>query len=224
MDKVLDRVQGLEPYKFHAIANETGAVILDTRDAQDFAQGFIPNSINISIDGNFAIWVGTLVRDVKQEILVVANVGREEEVVTRLARVGFDYTLGFLDGGFESWKNEGREVDKIPILKPEELANMRDKGKKINILDVRKKSEYISEHIIGAKNVPLDYINETMSRIQRTTTYYVHCEGGYRSMVFNSILRARGFKNMVDVQGGFIAMKKSGQFQISDYECPTTLL
>lgn len=224
MDKVLDRVKGLGPSKFHAIANETGAVILDTRDAQDFAQGFIPNSINISIDGNFAIWVGTLVRDVKQEILVVANVGREEEVVTRLARVGFDYTLGFLDGGFESWKNEGREVDKIPILKPEELSIMRDKGKKVNILDVRKKSEYISEHIIGAKNVPLDYINETMSRIQRTTTYYVHCEGGYRSMIFNSILRARGFKNMVDVQGGFIAMKKSGQFQISDYECPTTLL
>jgi hydroxyacylglutathione hydrolase len=224
IDKVLERGQhALSPEAFETAANETSALILDTRDPQTFANGFVPNSINIGIDGSFAPWVGAMIPDIKQEILLVTDEGREEEVITRLARVGYDYTIGYLKGGFNAWKNAGKEVDQIKSISAEELSDIMSK-EKVNVLDVRKKSEYLSEHVLDAENAPLDFVNDSMTQIDKNKTYYVHCAGGYRSMIFSSILRARGFDNLVDVKGGFKAIKESGKFSISDYVCPSTLL
>jgi rhodanese-related sulfurtransferase len=224
IDKVLERGQhALSPEAFETAANETGALVLDTRDPQTFAKGFVPNSINIGIDGSFAPWVGAMIPDIRQELLIVADKGREEEVVTRLARVGYDHTIGYLAGGFEAWAEAGKEVDQIESISAEELAKRMAK-EDVNILDVRKNSEYLSEHLVNAENTPLDFINDQMAKIDKDKTYYVHCAGGYRSMVFNSILRARGFDKLIDVKGGFKALKEAGKFEITDYVCPTTLL
>ncbi|MFC4872511.1 MBL fold metallo-hydrolase [Negadavirga shengliensis] len=225
IDAVLDRgCRALSPAAFESVANETGAVILDTRAPEIFAKGFIPNSINIGIDGSFAVWVGTLLPDVKQEILVVADKGREEEVVTRLARVGYDHALGYLEGGLDSWRSEGKEVDEIKTVTAEELDAIKAKQGDVSLLDIRKLSEYKNEHVVGAENIPLDYINENMAQIDKNKTYYVHCAGGYRSMIFNSIMKARGYNNLIDVKGGLSAIKASAKFDLSDYVCPTTLL
>lgn len=202
IDTVLERGQhALSPEGFEVAANETGALILDTRAPQVFAKGFIPNSINIGIDGNFAPWVGALIPDIKQTILLIADEGREEEIVTRLARVGYDNAIGFIKGGFEAWKAAGKEVDTIKSVSVDEFAAAT--ANDINILDVRKKSEYDSEHIINAENVPLDFVNDNMAQVDKDKTYYVHCAGGYRSMIFTSILKARGYNNLIDVDGGF---------------------
>lgn len=209
---------------FEAAANETGALILDTRDPQIFAKGFIPNAINIGIDGNFAPWVGALIPDINQEILIIAEEGREEEVVTRLARVGYDHAIGFLQGGFEAWKEAGKETDAVTSISATELDAIKQDHPNLNILDVRKKSEYDSEHIKGAVNASLDYVNDSMQLVDKNKTWYVHCAGGYRSMIFISILKARGFDNLIDVKGGFKAIKDSGKFEITDYVCPTTML
>jgi rhodanese-related sulfurtransferase len=188
-----------------------------------FAKGFIPNSINIGINGNFATWVGTLIPSVKQEILIVAEEGKEEEVVTRLARVGYDNCLGYLKGGYTAWQEAGKEGDEILSVSALELSEiMQDET--VNILDVRKASEHYSEHLLNAINAPLDSVNESMALIDKRKTYYVHCAGGYRSMVFISILRARGYRNLIDVKGGFTEIKKSGKFNVSAYLCPSTLL
>jgi rhodanese-related sulfurtransferase len=223
IDEVLSRgTRPLSPEAFEAAANETGALVLDTREQQTFAKGFIPGAINIGIDGNFAPWIGALIPDIKQEILIVAEPGREEEVVTRLSRVGYDHAIGFLKGDFETWVAAGKEVDKITSITVEELS-----GRNVApsaIVDVRKNSEYISEHIVGALNAPLDLVNDSMSQLDKEQTYYVHCAAGYRSMIFVSILRARGYTNLIDVKGGFKAIKESGQFELTDYVCPTTLL
>jgi rhodanese-related sulfurtransferase len=166
-----------------------------------------------------------MIPDLKQEILVVAEEGREEEVVTRLARVGYDYCLGYLKGGFASWKNSpDHEVDSITSITVDELAKIKAGDPEIHILDVRKNSEFLSEHVLDAENAPLDYINDSMLKVDKNKTYYVHCAGGYRSMIFNSALRARGFDNLIDVAGGFAAIKASEKFKVSDYVCPTTLL
>jgi len=224
IDTVLERgQQALSPEAFEAAANETGAVVLDTRDPQTFAKGFVPNSINIGIDGQFAPWVGAMIPDVKQEILLVCEKGREEEVVTRLARVGYDFTIGYLEGGFDAWKNAGKETDHIESIDATELSKRMQAGP-IQIIDVRKKSEYGSEHLIEAENAPLDFINESMAQLDKNKTYYAHCAGGYRSMIFNSTLRARGYNKLIDVKGGFKALKESGAFSITDYVCPSTLL
>lgn len=216
--------QALSPEAFEAAANETNALILDTRKAQDFAKAFVPNSINIGIDGSFAPWVGAMIPDIKQEILIVAELGREEEIVTRLARVGYDHAIGYLKGGIEAWKNAGKETDSIRTVSAEEFAAAEVADPTINILDVRKNSEYLSEHIVNAENAPLDYINESMMTVDKNKTYYVHCAGGYRSMIFASILKARGYDNLIDVDGGFKSIKDSGKFKITDYVCPSTLL
>jgi glyoxylase-like metal-dependent hydrolase (beta-lactamase superfamily II)/rhodanese-related sulfurtransferase len=215
--------QGLSPDAFEAAANETSALILDTRDAQIFASGYIPNSINIGINGNFAPWAGTLIPDIDQQILIVAERGREEEVITRLARVGYDHVIGYLEGGFPSWKDAGKEVEVIQSVTVSELASALKRGSS-QLLDVRKKSEFESEHVLEAENIPLDFINEKMPVLERTKTYFVHCAGGYRSMIFVSILKARGYEQLIDVKGGFQAMKESGLFQITDYVSPATML
>ena len=224
IDTVLERGnQALSPEAFEAAANETGALVLDTRAPQSFAAGFVPNSINIGIDGQFAPWVGAMIPDIKQEILVVCEPGREEEIITRLARVGYDHTIGYLQGGFEAWKQAGKEVDQIESIDAAELSK-RMQANNIEIIDVRKKSEYLSEHMVEAENAPLDFINDSMAQLDKNKTYYVHCAGGYRSMIFNSILRARGYNKLIDVKGGFKAIKDSGTFSLTDYVCPSTLL
>ena len=225
IDKVLERGQhALSPAAFEAAANETNALILDTRDAQSFAKGFVPNSINIGIDGSFAPWVGSMIPDIKQEILLVTEPGRETEVITRLARVGYDFTIGYLEGGIESWKKAGKETDTIQSISADTLAAKQQENPSIAIVDVRKASEYGSEHILNAQNAPLDFINESMATIDKDKTYFVHCAGGYRSMIFISILKARGFEHLIDVKGGFKEIKESGKFKLTDYVCPTTLL
>jgi hydroxyacylglutathione hydrolase len=216
--------KALSPEAFEAAANETGALLLDTRDAQVFAKGFVPNSINIGIDGSFAPWVGALIPDVKQELLIVTEPGREEEVVTRLARVGYDFTLGYLEGGFDAWKAAGKEVDTITSISAEELAELRKKDAAAKIVDVRKSSEFASEHIKEATNAPLDFINDAMSQLDKDEPVYIHCAGGYRSMIFVSILKARGYDNLIDVKGGFKSIKETNKFELTDYVCPSTLL
>lgn len=225
IDSVLAKgTQALSPAAFEAAANETGALILDTRDAQDFAKGFIPNSINIGLGGSFAPWVGALIPDINQQILIVDEEGREQEVVTRLARVGYDHAIGYLKGGVAAWKKAGHELDIIESISAEETATRLAAEPEAILLDVRKKSENYSEHVPGAQNLPLDVINEEMAAIDPEKTYYIHCAGGYRSMVFASILKARGFTKLIDVQGGFKAIKESGKFELSPYLCPSTML
>jgi rhodanese-related sulfurtransferase len=163
IEEVLKRgTQALSPDAFETAANETGALILDTRDAEVFAKGFVPNSINIGIDGSFAPWVGSMIPDVKQEILLITDEGREEEVVTRLARVGYDHSLGYLKGGFDAWKEAGKEIDQIKRVSAEDLADILTKDNNVNILDVRKESEYQSEHLFNVDNAPLDFINDSI--------------------------------------------------------------
>ena len=223
-DEVMTKSKkALSPREFELVANETGAILLDTRAAQVFAQGFIPNALNVGIDGSFASWVGTLVKDVKQPLLIIAESGREEEVITRLSRVGFDNALGYLEGGIVAWRKAGKEIDTIESISMEELA-AKNKSEDLHWLDVRRASEFESEHVVGAVNVPLDYINDNMSSVNRDKTIYVSCRSGYRSMVFISILRARGFHNLIDVKGGFQAIKENGNFALTDYVCPTTML
>jgi glyoxylase-like metal-dependent hydrolase (beta-lactamase superfamily II)/rhodanese-related sulfurtransferase len=219
LDKVMER--GLRPLSvdaFEVAANETDALILDTRHQDTFIHGFIPQSIFIGIKGSFAMWVGALIPDIKQEILVVADPGMEEEVVTRLSRVGYDNCIGFLDGGFDAWKNSGKEVDALSQVTAEELKGIEG----ATMVDVRKSGEYLSEHLIDAIHVELDYINDQMASVPQEGTFYVHCAGGYRSVIASSILKARGYHNMVDVAGGFKAIKEAG-LKVSDYVCPTTL-
>lgn len=225
IDKVLERgLHALSPEAFEAAANETDALLLDVRNAQIFAAGFIPNSINIGLEGSFAPWVGTLIPDTRQQILLITEVGAEEEAVTRLSRVGYDFVIGYLKGGIQAWKNAGKELDTITSISANELAKLQDGNPSLQILDVRKKSEYDSEHIIRAENVPLDHINDSLAMIDKEKPYYVHCAGGYRSMIFASILKARGYNNLVDIKGGFKALKDTGKFKVTEYICPTTML
>ncbi|MBK5277965.1 MAG: MBL fold metallo-hydrolase [Bacteroidia bacterium] len=224
IDTVLQRgTQALSVDAFEVAANETGALILDTRHEQQFAKGFIPNSINIGIDGSFAPWVGSLIPDIQQQILLVTEPGREMEVVTRLARVGYDHAIGYLQGSFDSWKKAGKEVDVITSLSVNQFAKILEENPHANVLDVRKKSEYEAEHVDIAVNLPLDFINESMASIDKNKTYFVHCGGGYRSMTFTSILRARGYENLIDVGGGFTAIKAKTTIKTTDYVCPTQL-
>ncbi len=208
ISEVIERgMQTLNPTAFEAAANETGAVILDTRNPEDFATGFIPNSINIGLNGSFAPWVGALIPDVKQQILLVTEKGTEEEAVTRLARVGFDYVIGILDGGFESWKNSGNEIDQIERYTAETLQEHFNDNANI-IIDVRKPSEYADGHLEYVNNVPLDDINNQLAQFPKDKNIVLHCAGGYRSMIAASILKARGWSKVIDVIGGYSEIKK----------------
>jgi glyoxylase-like metal-dependent hydrolase (beta-lactamase superfamily II)/rhodanese-related sulfurtransferase len=221
LDNVIEQgTRALSPAEFEVIANETEAVIIDTRSKDDFRNGFVPNSIFIGIDGSFATWVGTLIPDVKQEILIVADEDRLEEVITRLARVGYDNAQGYLKGGLKAWKKAGKEIDTILTVSVNELAEIKDP----TIVDIRKASEFSSEHIKDAINAPLDYINDSMKKIFAEKRQYIHCNTGYRSLTFISILQSRGYRNLVDVRGGFEEIKESGKYDLTDYVCPSTLL
>lgn len=212
----------LTPEEFEAIANNKDALVLDVRNEKEFVKGYIPNSIFIGINGAFAPWVGALITDLKQPILLVAPKGKEKETVTRLSRVGYDNTLGYLNGGIEAWKAAGKDIETIKSLSVEEFSNHL-KNENINILDVRKDSEYKSEHLNGdhVQHFALDYINDNMNAINNNKTYYLYCAGGYRSVIAASILKARGFDNLVDIAGGFAAIKKAN-LPITDFVCPTT--
>lgn len=223
-DVIRRGTQALSPDAFEVAATETGALILDTRTPEEFSKAFIPNSINIGIDGSFAPWVGTLIPDIKQPILIVAEKDKEEEAITRLARVGYDHAIGYLKGGFKSWIEAAKETDSIMSITPQEMAKAILQEPNALTLDVRKKSEFDSEHMRDAENAPLDYINDSMKLVSKDKTYFVHCAGGYRSMIFISILKARGYDNLINVKGGFKAIKESGMFDITDYVCPTTQL
>ncbi len=223
-DDVLSRgAQALSPAAFEAAANETDALILDVRAPQEFHEGFIPNAINIGLDGSFASWVGTLITDLKHPILLVADKSNVEEAITRLSRVGYDNCIGFLDANIADWKAAGFETDSIESISVEKLNELINTNKELNILDVRKISEYYSQHIEGVQNFPLDTINQNMSELSRDIKYYVHCAGGYRSMIASSILQSRGY-NVVDVKGGFAAILASELFKTTEYVCPTTML
>lgn len=211
----------LTPSAFEELANQSGALILDVRHQDDFAKSHIPQSIFIGIDGGFAPWVGAMIGDVKQPILLVTPEGREEETVTRLARVGFDNTLGYLKGGIALWEKEGKTTESVAGIEASSLKNLEGK-EPLNVFDVRKPGEYLSEHLLDAKSTPLDFINEHMNEFPSKTPFYIHCAGGYRSMITASILKSRGIHNLIDVKGGFSAIKESGM-KVSDYVCPSTL-
>ncbi|MBB6610525.1 MBL fold metallo-hydrolase [Pontibacter sp. Tf4] len=223
IESVLEQgLQALSPEAFEAAANETGALVLDTRSPETFATGFIPNAINIGIDGGFAPWVGTLIPDIKQQILLVTDEGREEEVVTRLARVGYDYTIGYLKGGIDAWKQAGKDVDAINSISAETFAQRFEQDNTIKVVDVRKPGEFQAEHVETAQSAPLDYLNEHLAELPKEETMYLHCAGGYRSMIAASILKARGFENVVNVAGGFKAIAETSVPKTA-FVCPSTL-
>lgn len=222
LDAVLNRASTpLSPDAFEAAANETRALMLDTRDASLFARGFVPNSINIGLDGNFAMWVGEMVPDIRQAILLITDKGREEEAMTRLSRVGYDGTIGYLDGGFEAWKAAGKEVDEVHRISASQFESLVEKD--ALIFDVRKKSEFDSQHVEGAQNVPLNEMTTHLAMFPKNKPFVLHCAGGYRSMLAASILKSRGWDNFTDVEGGFVEIVKTS-VKTTDYVCPTTLL
>ena len=209
LDKVMER--GLRPLSvdaFEVAANETDALILDTRHQNTFIHGFIPQSIFIGIQGSFAMWVGALIPDIKQEILVVADPGMEEEVVTRLSRVGYDNCIGFLDGGFDAWKASGKDIDTLTSVSADVLEQKIIE--EALVFDVRKPGEYAAEHIENVSSTPLDFLNDHISEFPTNKDFYVHCAGGYRSVIASSILKARGFNKVIDVAGGYAAIRETG--------------
>ncbi len=213
------RQKGLRPLSvraFKAAWEGEAAMVLDTRLQDDFAKGFIPGSVFVGIDDAFAPWVGALVEDLTVPILFVCDPGREKEVVDRLARVGYDNPIGYLDGGFAAWVEAGEEVDAIKEVYAKEFEGIYN-SEPVNILDVRRSSEYNAQHIVGAQNFPLDNINKNMSEVDRHTTYYLHCVGGYRSMIAASILRSRGFQHLVNIRSGFRALQQETVLPMSEF-------
>ncbi|MEQ9426622.1 MAG: MBL fold metallo-hydrolase [Cyclobacteriaceae bacterium] len=218
LDVVMERGKvPLDVETFEAIANHEGALVLDTRNREQFVAGFIPNSIFIGLDGSFAPWVGTLIKDIQQPILFIAEEGKEEEVVTRLARVGYDNILGYLKDGIRAWKKAGKELETIASVSPEQLVQKMD-SESVNLVDVRKPSEFAAGHVDGAMNVVLDFINDEMHKLDPNTGYYLHCAGGYRSVIMSSILKSRGFNDIINVEGGYDEMVKTDLKIVSSVE------
>lgn len=212
----------LSPAAFETLVEATGALILDTRPAAEFHKGFIPQSVNIGIRGDFAPWVGALVGDVKQEIVLITEPGMEEEVVTRLSRVGFDKVLGYLEGGFDAWLGAEKEIDQVNRISADTFANEFKLGESM-VIDVRKESEYEAEHVEDAYSKPLAYINEWTKDIDPEQHFFMHCAGGYRSMIAASILQARGYRNFTEVDGGFGAISKT-QVPKTDFVCQSKVM
>jgi hydroxyacylglutathione hydrolase len=222
IDTILERGnKGLTPTEFELLANETGALVLDTRSPDNFSQGFVPNSINIGLDGSFAMWVGEMIPDIKQEILIVTEVGREEEAIIRLSRVGYDNTIGYLAGGIEAWKNENKEIDAVERLTAHEFEIVY--ANEPVVFDVRKKSEFESEHVVNVTNIPLNELNLHLNEFPTDKPFILHCAGGYRSMIAASILKSRGIHNFKDVIGGMSDILKTN-IPTTEYVCPSTLL
>ncbi len=222
IDDIIDRgAKPLSPEEFEATANEFGAIVLDVRHQSDYVKGHIPRSIFIGIDGGFAPWVGALIQDVKQPILLITPEGRVEETITRLSRVGFDNTLGYLEGGFDAWKKASKEYDTITSIPAKETKESIETNE-IPVFDVRKESEFTAEHVADAYNTPLDFINDYLIQFPGDKTFYIHCAGGYRSVIAASILKSRGIHNFIDIAGGFGAIKEA-DIITTDFICPSTI-
>jgi len=221
-DEVMSRgTQAYDVDSFEEKMNE-GILVVDTRHQNDFIKGFIPGTMFIGIDGSFATWVGTLITDLKQPILFIAEEGREEEVVMRFSRVGYDNIIGYLKGGFDAWKNANKEIDTLDQVSAEEFSEIYIKDD-IQLLDVRKASEYDSEHILNAKNLPLDFIFSNFVVVDNHKKYFVHCAGGYRSVIASSILKNKGINQLVDIAGGFKSLSET-EIPKTEYQCPSTML
>ena len=214
-------MRALSAIEFEAAADTVDAIMLDTRDASEFAKGFIPRSINIGINGDFAPWVGALIKDVKQPILLITELGQEEETVTRLSRVGFDNVIGHLKGSFASWKDANKEIDTVNRITATQFAKEVD-VKADTVVDVRRESEYRAEHVEESFNKPLDQINGWFAEMNNDKPFYIHCAGGYRSMIASSILKARGVHNFKEIEGGFKSIAESGVSK-TDYVCQSKL-
>ena len=219
-DVIKSGARALSVADFEKVANETDAIILDVRHQFDFVKGFIPNSIFIGLAGTFAPWVGALIKDVTQPILLVTPKGEEETAITRLSRVGFDNVLGYLDGSFETWKTSGKEIDTLQSVPAKTLEEVVENNGLI--FDVRKPGEYENEHIENVPNTPLDYLNEYIEEFPTKESFYIHCAGGYRSVIAASILKARGFHNVIDVAGGYKAIKETNVSRTA-MVCPSTI-
>ena len=220
VESVLSRgLNPLDPESFEILANEAGALILDVRHQDEFIKGHVPQSIFIGLDGGFAPWVGALIGDVNQPLMIITPEGREEETITRLSRVGFDQTLGYLKGGIEAWKSSGKEYDMISGVNAKDLEKLV-KQEKVPVFDVRKENEYLSGHISSAQNTPLDFLNDYLDRFPKNNPFFIHCAGGYRSVIAASILKKRGIHNLIDVQGGFKKIKET-EIELSDYNFPS---
>lgn len=224
LDTIMERGnKPLNPEAFEIVANETEALMLDTRDPGAFAKGFIPNSINIGIDGQFANWVGEMIPDIKQAILLIAPDGRIEEAIIKLSRVGYDNVIGYLDGGLNSWVQAGKQVDTIQRISADQAAKMKKEDNGVDIIDIRKRSEFASQHIDRAVNIPLNQLNDHPASLPRDKPFLLHCAGGYRSMIAAIILKQRGWEEFMEVEGGFNALKEKG-LVLTDYVCPSTML
>ncbi len=223
VDKVIAQgLTALNSKEFETAAEATGALILDTRDNGDFAKGFIPQSINIGLNGDFAPWVGDLVGDVKLPILLVTYSGAEEETITRLTRIGFDNVIGYIDGGFDAWKAHGNEVDTVHRIAANEFKSRLKIGESV-VYDVRKSSEYEAEHVEEAYSRPLASINEWVKDINPKEHFFLHCAGGYRSMIAASILQSRGYRNFTEIEGGFKAIDEAGVAK-TDFVCQSKVM
>lgn len=220
LDSVMKKADtGLSPKEFEAIANQTEAIILDVRNETAFVAAHIPRSIFIGLKGQFAPWVGALIRDTKQPIVLVTPEGMEVETITRLSRVGFDNTLGYLKGGLAAWKAVGFETDHIESITPEVFAS---KYTNATVVDARRPAEYQAEHVENAINIPLDYINDHLAEVPKESPFFLHCAGGYRSVIMSSILKARGYHNMINVEKG-IAGIRTTTVPLTAFVCPSTL-
>lgn len=223
VEKVIAKGQhALPPREFEVAANETEAVMLDVRHQNDFVLGHVPRSIFIGLNGGFAPWVGALIKDTNQPLLLIVDEDRIEEAIIRLSRVGFDNVLGYLKGGIEAWKTAGMEIDTVTSIPASALEETLAVDAEAKVIDVRKESEYLSEHIVSAENFPLSEINSHLSELPTDSDFFVHCAGGYRSIIASSILKSRGIHNLIDVSGGMAAIREV-DISLSDYVCPSTL-
>jgi hydroxyacylglutathione hydrolase len=219
LDKILSRsINELTVIDFKKNVNVNGSLMLDVRSIEEFAKAHIPGSIFIGLDGGFAPWVGELIKDVSHPIVLISPVGREQEAITRLSRLGFDNSKGYLKGGINAWIDSGNEVDSVESINKNEFEKLFCE-KNINIFDVRNESEFNSEHVVGACNIPLNKLNANLEKINSNGVNYIHCAGGYRSMIASSILKARGIHNFIDIKGGYSAILKSSIINKTQYVC-----
>jgi rhodanese-related sulfurtransferase len=224
VDDIINKgIRPLTEHEFETVWESAHAIVIDTRSKEVFSKGFIPGSIFIGVDDTFAPWVGTLITDLMQPILIVADEGKEKEVVIRLARVGYDNPLGYLKGGINAWLAAGNSLDTILEISAEDFARQVQTRNHINLLDVRRESEFKSEHLVGAENFPLDFINRNMSRLDKNKTYYLHCAGGYRSLIAASMLKSRGFDKLVNIKGGYKALATTSLKRTEHQEVNTEL-
>lgn len=224
-DSVLEKnSKPLSVSEFEFLSKENDVLVLDTRNQNDFVKAFVPNSYFIGIQGDFAPWVGTVIEDINQKIVFIADSGKEEEVITRLSRIGYDNVLGYLEGGFDAWSNAGKETDSIESIDISEFENRYKQESELNILDVRRAGEFESEHVKSAQNLPVDYIHRNLHEANSDKKYYVHCAGGYRSVIFASIAKSKGYNDLINVEGGFGKIKQSDVFPKTEFVCPTTML